>query len=49
MLVLSWVVNSLNQKKINVVNDQISNPVSVDDLSIAINEFIDHENMEFFI
>ena len=30
---LSWVVNSLKEKiKINVVNDQISNPVYVSDL-----------------
>jgi len=46
---LSWVVNSLNQnKKINVVNDQISNPISVDDLSIAINEFINSKKYGIF-
>ena len=46
---LSWVVNSLNQnKKINVVNDQISNPISVDDLSIAINDFINSERYGIF-
>tara|TARA_B100000963_G_scaffold145781_1_gene126999 strand:+ start:30440 stop:31273 length:834 start_codon:yes stop_codon:yes gene_type:complete len=46
---LSWVVDSLNQnKKINVVNDQISNPISVDDLSIAINEFIDSKRYGVF-
>lgn len=46
---LSWVVNSLNQnKKINVVNDQFSNPISVDDLSIVINEFIFSERYGVF-
>lgn len=46
---LSWVINSLDQnKKINVVNDQVSNPISVDDLSIAINQFIEFKRYGVF-
>jgi len=38
---LSWVINSLKEnKKINVVNDQINNPVFTDDLSSIIHLLI---------
>lgn len=38
---VSWVINSLkNNKDINVVNDQINNPISINDLTFIIEKII---------